>query len=192
MLTPFQPVGPYFHVMLDGLGRITRLAGEGARGQRVTISGVLRDGAGKPLPDGMIEIWQADAEGRYRHPEDPRGEDADTHFWGYGRVDTDDAGAFRFETIKPGAVPGADGVPQAPHVVVSVYAPGILTRFFTRLYFPDEAANQTDAVLTLVPAHRRHTLVAARDASTALGAGGDGYRFDIVLQGANETVFFDA
>jgi protocatechuate 3,4-dioxygenase alpha subunit len=178
MLTPFQPVGPYFHVMLDGLGRIPRLARDDARGDRITIAGVLRDGAGQPVADGMIEIWQADAEGRYHHAEDPRMPSADPGFWGYGRVDTDDAGSYRFETIKPGRVPG-----QAPHILVSVYAPGILKRCITRMYFDDDPANDADPTLQLVPAHRRHTLLATRE--------GAGYRFDIVLQGENETVFFD-
>jgi protocatechuate 3,4-dioxygenase alpha subunit len=184
-LTPFQPVGPYFHVMLDGLGRVTALAGPEARGERITIEGVLRDGEGKPLPDGMIELWQADSEGRYAHPEDPRGAAADPHFWGYGRTDTNDAGMFRFETIKPGPVPGSgsDSGMQAPHILVSVYAPGILLRWVTRIYFEDEPANAADPVLQLVPAHRCQTLVAKRD--------GHGYRFDIVLQGEGETVFFD-
>ena len=193
-LTPFQPVGPYFHVMLDGLGRVAVLAGADARGERITVEGVLRDGAGAPMPDGMIEIWQADCEGRYAHPEDPRGASADPQFWGYGRMDTDDAGRFRFDTIKPGPVPAPDGtlsagtperrsLMQAPHILVSVYAPGILKRWVTRMYFEDEAANSTDPVLQLVPADRRHTLIAKRDGST--------YRFDIALQGQDETVFFD-
>ena len=181
-LTPFQPVGPYFHVMLDGLGRVTRLAADGARGERIALAGTLRDGAGAPLADGMIELWQADADGCYRHPEDPRAASADPHFWGYGRVDTDDAGGYRFETIKPGAIPGQDGTTQAPHLLVSVYAPGILKRLTTRLYFDGDPLNAADPVLSLVPAHRRETLLARRD--------GSGYRFDIVLQGANETVFF--
>ena len=183
-LTPFQPVGPYFHVMLDGLGRLTRLAGDGARGERITIEGVLCDGARRPLADGMIEVWQADAEGRYHHPEDPASSSADPHFWGYGRVDTDDQGRYRLETIKPGRVAGPSDTMQAPHILVSVYAPGILTRLTTRLYFEGDQANDADAVLTLVPAHRRQTLIAKRDGET--------YRFDIVLQGEGETVFFEA
>lgn len=174
-LTPFQPVGPYFHVMLDGLGRVTTLAGPGARGERITIEGTLRDGAGTPMWDGMIEIWQADADGRYH--------DGDPHFWGYGRVDTDDEGRYRFETIKPGRVPGPDGRTQAPHVLVNVYAPGIMKRWVTRVYFEGDPANETDPVLQLVPAPRRQTLIAKRNGSR--------YVFDIVLQGEHETVFFD-
>jgi protocatechuate 3,4-dioxygenase alpha subunit len=182
-VTPYQPVGPYFHVMLDHLGRVSRLAGDGARGERIAIEGVLRDGAGRPLADGMIEVWQADADGRYRHPEDSASASADPHFWGYGRVDTDDSGRYRLETVKPGRVAGPSGSTQAPHILVSVYAPGILTRFTTRLYFEGDPANDTDPVLTLVPAHRRQTLIATRN--------GEAYRFDIVLQGEGETVFFE-
>ena len=182
-MTPFQPVGPYFHVMLDHLGRVTRLAGDGARGERIAIEGILRDGARRPLTDGLIEVWQADADGRYRHPEDAASSSADPHFWGYGRVDTGDEGRYRLETIKPGRVAGPSGTLQAPHILISVYAPGILTRFTTRLYFEGDPGNDTDPVLLLVPAHRRSTLMATRD--------GSGYRFDIVLQGENETVFFD-
>ena len=182
-LTAFQPVGPYFHVMLDRLGRVTTLAGKGARGERITIEGVLRDGAGKPMPDGMIEIWQADADGRYHHPDDARHGSADPHFWGYGRVDTDDAGRYRFETVKPGAVPGPGGINQAPHILVNLYAPGIVKRWITRMYFDGDPANETDPVLQLVPASRRHTLLAKPESGK--------YRFDIVLQGEGETVFFD-
>src|SRR5688500_12227037 len=118
MLTPFQPVGPYFHVMLDGLRRVSTLATAAPARDRMVIEGILRDGAGQPMPDGMIEIWQADAEGRYAHPEDPRAAGTDPQFHGYGRVDTDDAGAFRFETIKPGRVPAPNGTLQAPHILV--------------------------------------------------------------------------
>ena len=194
MLTPFQPVGPYFHVMLDGLGRVSRLLRDDAIGERITIVGVLRDGAGQPVPDGMIELWQADAEGRYAHPEDPRMPSADAGFWGYGRLDTDDAGCYRFETIKPGRVPGPDGTPeQAPHILVSVYAPGILKRCVTRMYFDGDPANEADPVLQLVPADRRHTLLAKRDGTPGAEAPAKAasYVFDIFLQGENETVFFD-
>jgi protocatechuate 3,4-dioxygenase alpha subunit len=182
-LTPFQPVGPYFHVMLDGLGRVTKLAGDAARGERITIEGVLRDGAGQPLADGMIEIWQSDADGRFPDADDQRAAQSDPAFWGYGRVDTDDAGCYRFETVRPGRVPGPDGSLQAPHILVGVFAPGILKRYVTRLYFEDDPANDSDPILRLVPESRRQTLLARRDGST--------YRFDIVLQGESETVFFE-
>jgi protocatechuate 3,4-dioxygenase alpha subunit len=155
------------------------------RGQRISIEGVLYDGAGAPIPDGLVEIWQADADGRYAHPDDPRGTSADPSFYGYGWRHTGDAGEFRFDTIKPGRVAAPGGDRQAPHILVSVMGRGILTRFITRLYFDDEAANAQDAILQLVPEARRQTLIAH---TTSPGQ----YRFDIRLQGGNETVFFDA
>ncbi len=183
-LTPFQPVGPYFHVMLrdEPLGVAILLSAD-ARGQRIVIEGAVLDGAGAPLTDALVEIWQADAEGRYHHPGDPAS--ADAAFGGYGRVATDSQGRFRFETIKPGRVPGPEGRTQAPHVLVGLLAPGVLTRYWTRLYFEDEPSNAADHVLRLVPSERRQTLLAR--------ATGDGrYTFDIVIQGARETVFFEA
>jgi protocatechuate 3,4-dioxygenase alpha subunit len=155
-----------------------------ARGERITIEGRLLDGSGKPVFDAMIETWQADASGRYAHPHDPRGADADPGFWGYRRVATGNDGRFSIETIKPGA-PAASGAPgrPAPHLLVGIYGGGIPYRYVTRVYFGDEPANTTDPILSLVPAARRHTLIAERD--------GQAYRLDIRLQGEGETVFFD-
>jgi len=181
-LTPFNTVGPFFKVMLrDRPEGSDSLATDATRGQRITIEGRLTDGAGAPILDGLVEIWQADAEGRYRHPGDPRGGGADPHFTGFGRVSTGVDGTFAFHTIKPGIV----SEEQAPHILVSVLARGIMTRCWTRLYFEGEDLNRTDSILAIVPADRRDTLLARRIA--------DGrYRFDIVLQGERETVFFDA
>ena len=183
-VSPFQTVGPYFDIFLRRRVPLVMVTSE-TPGQRIAIDGVLYDGAGTVIPDGLVEIWQADAEGRYAHPEDPRGASADPTFYGYGWRHTDAAGAFHFDTIKPGpiALPGGD--PQAPHIMVSVMARGILTRFITRLYFDDEAANARDAVLQLVPEARRHTLIAR---TTSPGV----YQFDVRLQGIDETAFFDA
>src|SRR5262245_49155907 len=149
-VSPFQPVGPYFHVMLrdEPRGRDT-LATPESRGERIVIEGTLFDGAGAPMTDGFVEIWQADADGRFHHPADPSAGDADPHFRGYGRTATDESGGFRFDTVKPGAAPGLDGRAQAPHVLVSVLAPGILTRHVTRLYFDGDAALADDGVLQL-------------------------------------------
>jgi protocatechuate 3,4-dioxygenase alpha subunit len=185
-LTPFQPVGPFFHVWLRGEPRgSASLVTAGARGRRITIEGALLDGAAAPMTDGLIEIWQADADGRYRAGREAGAEAADPAFAGYGRTATDAEGRFRFETVTPGSVPGPGGRRQAPHVLVGVFAPGILSRYWTRLYFDDEPANAEDPILQLVPARRRDTLLAR--------TAGDGrYRFDIVLQGARETVFFEA
>jgi protocatechuate 3,4-dioxygenase alpha subunit len=185
-LTPFQPTGPYFHVMLRGASRgVDVVAPASCPGRHVAITGVVLDGAGAPVTDALVEVWQADGEGRYRHAEDPRCGEVDPGFRGFGRTATDDKGRFRFETIKPGPVAGPGGTVQAPHVLVSLMAPGILTRRVTRVYFEDEAATRADPILALVPAGRRRTLVASR-------AGEAAYRLDIVLQGEGETVFFDA
>jgi len=184
-LTPFQPTGPYPQVMLDLPTGAAIPPGAAARGERIVIEGRLLDGNGAPVFDAMIETWQADSAGRYPHPQDPRGAEADPGFWGYRRVATDNDGRFRIETIKPGRVSPSDGgtEPPAPHVVVGIYGGGILYRYVTRMYFADEPANDRDAILELVPEHRRPTLIARRDGST--------YRFDIRLQGDGETVFFD-
>jgi protocatechuate 3,4-dioxygenase alpha subunit len=155
-----------------------------SRGERITIEGTLFDGAGAPMTDGFVEIWQADADGRFHHPSDPAARDADPYFRGYGRTATDDAGRFQFATVRPGAVPGPDGKPQAPHILVSVLAPGVLTRHVTRLYFGGDSTVDDDPVFLLVPADRRATLIAEAVASGR-------YRFDIRMQGDRETVFFD-
>jgi protocatechuate 3,4-dioxygenase alpha subunit len=182
-ITGFQTVGPFFEVALRTRAEMHMVQAD-TRGTRITIEGVLLDGAGAPIRDGLVELWQADADGRYAHPEDPRRAEADPSFSGYGWRHTNEDGGFRFDTIKPGAVAGPDGRPQAPHIMVSVMGRGILTRFITRLYFEDEAANDRDPILALVPAGRRDTLMAGRT--------GEGqYRFDIRIQGPGETVFFD-
>jgi protocatechuate 3,4-dioxygenase alpha subunit len=178
-ITPFQPTGPYPQVMLDLPTGVAAPLASDARGQRIVIEGTVTDGAGKPLFDTMVETWQADASGRYAHPADADTAQADPAFWGYRRVATDDRGGYRIETIKPGAVGD-----QAPHIVVALYGGGILYRYVTRLYFGDEPANAGDAVLAAVPVHRQHTLIARCDDAGR-------YRFDIRLQGAGETVFFD-
>lgn len=176
-LTPFSTVGPFFKLLVrDRPEGTDRLVTDRARGPRITIEGTLVDGAGAPIDDGLIEIWQADADGRYE--DDPA-------FRGFGRAATGPSGSFRFDTVKPGRVRGTDGGLQAPHMLVGVMARGIMSRCWTRLYFEDEPSNAEDAVLSLVPPERRATLLAR-----ALGDGR--YRFDIVVQGTNETVFFDA
>jgi protocatechuate 3,4-dioxygenase, alpha subunit len=183
-VSPFQTVGPFFNIFLRNRVPMVMVTPE-TRGQRISIEGVLYDGAGAPIPDGLVEIWQADADGRYAHPDDPQAGAADPAFYGYGWRHTGEIGEFRFETIKPGRIAAPESGPQAPHILVSVMGRGILHRFITRLYFDDEPANAEDAILRLVPDGRRDTLIAR---SIAPGQ----YRFDIRLQGAGETVFFDA
>lgn len=182
-LTPFQTLGPFFDFgLVIPNGEI--VADAAAAGRHITIEGAIRDSAGRPLPDALIEVWQADASGRYRNAAAPQHTSADPAFDGFGRVATDDSGRFFFDTVFPGRVPGPGGTLQAPHVAVGVLARGILTRLITRLYFEGEPSNAEDHVLSLVPPARRGTLIAKRVDDTR-------YRFDIVLQGAGETVFFD-
>jgi protocatechuate 3,4-dioxygenase alpha subunit len=183
--TPSQTIGPFFH---DGLilGGQNVLMNEHAKGRRITIRGTVFDGDDQPVPDAMIEIWQADAQGIYKHPADPLSIQADANFAGFGRSDTVNGGQFCFKTIKPGPVVRPDQPIQAPHINVRVFSRGLLTHAITRLYFADEPANDEDLVLSMVDPDRRSTLIAQ------LESGGDlpTYRFDIVLQGEGETVFF--
>ena len=186
--TPSQTVGPFFGV---GLCRSSRpqnvLANGHTAGVRIRIEGLVLDGAGAPVADALIEIWQANAHGRYRHPLDAGPAPVDPHFSGFGRCPTDASGGFWFETAKPGAIDDEDGRRQAPHVNVTVFARGMLVHAFTRVYFADEPLD-ADPVLGLVDVARRHTLVAARPDARDRAV----YRWDIHLQGERETVFFDA
>jgi protocatechuate 3,4-dioxygenase alpha subunit len=181
--TGSQTVGPYLHIGLDWL--VTRnLAKAGIRGERVAIQGRLLDGDGVGVSDGLIEIWQANSRGKYAHPEDEQKKPVERGFRGFGRVPTDAKGAFRFTTIKPGSVPGPGGTLQAPHLVVSVFMRGLLKHLATRLYFPDEPGNERDPILELVPALRRSTLIARKTSRGVL-------EWNVILQGEDETVFFD-
>ena len=182
-LTPPQTVGPFFRVLVPERGSRT-LVTDDTPGERIVIEGVIRDGISQPVPDALLEIWQANAAGRCNHPEDPRTNGRDPAFEGFGRVHTDAKGRFRIETVKPGSVPGPEGRPQAPHLTIGVFARGLLTRLVTRIYFGDEPWNALDPILAYVAPNRRPTLVAAHR--------GDGrYEHVIVLQGRSETVFFD-
>lgn len=185
LTTSSQTAGPYLRIGLEGLS-VTELAPAGVSGERITLSGRVLDRDGKPVSDGVVEIWQANAHGKYAHPEDAQDKPVETGFRGFGRCLTDAQGAFRFATIKPGRVPGPHGALQAPHIVVTVFMRGILKHLVTRVYFPDEPSNAEDPVLNLVPAERRATLVAKRS-PTAKGA----LEWDVILQGQGETVFFD-
>lgn len=196
--TPSQTVGPYFAYGLtpEAYGRkgiaSNLLVSDATQGRRIRIVGAVHDGAGVPVSDALIELWQANAAGRYRHPEDSRrGIPLDDGFTGFGRAATDAQGLFRFETVKPGRVPGRGNALQAPHAGIAVFARGMLNHVFTRLYFSDEgAANAEDAVLSSIEVGRRATLIAKLDAAAEGGI--PVYRFDIRLQGTGETVFFDA
>jgi protocatechuate 3,4-dioxygenase, alpha subunit len=185
LATTSQTVGPYFTIGLEPLNR-TQIASPEVPGERITIQGQVLDGDGKPVPDALLETWQANAEGRYIHPEDLQGEPGKAEFFGFGRIPTDENGCFRFTTIKPGPVPGPEGTMQAPHIVVSVFMRGLLNRLITRIYLSGDSRNEKDYVLNLVEPARRVTLMAqpaADDDSVMI--------WNVNLQGRNETVFFD-
>src|SRR5215468_11994798 len=183
--TTSQTVGPYLHIGLTWLIR-ENLVGPGVIGEPVTLQGRVVDGDGKPVGDALVEIWQANAHGKYAHPDDKQAKPLEPDFKGWGRSATDDNGMFRFTTIKPGRVPGPDGKLQAPHIAVTVFMRGLLRRLVTRIYFPNEPANSEDFALNLVEASRRKTLIANPVAGHA-GA----LEWNVQLQGTNETVFFD-
>ncbi|HEY3850247.1 MAG TPA: protocatechuate 3,4-dioxygenase subunit alpha [Steroidobacteraceae bacterium] len=204
--TPSQTVGPFFHYGLpwkggaDLIGKsdmgarpdlfpdshyVLNLSSPSGvpRGEAIDLRGRVLDGRGEAVPDAMLEIWQANAAGRYASPADRRdGIPLDPHFIGFGRAATGADGGFHFRTIRPGRVPGPDGILQAPHIALSVLGRGLLKRLATRVYFADCTENDTDPILISVPAERRATLIAQRR--------GSDWWLDIVLQGAGETVFF--
>jgi protocatechuate 3,4-dioxygenase alpha subunit len=183
--TPPQTVGPFYAIGMNWL-TTTDLAQWAKAGERITIGGRLIDADGQGIPDAVLEVWQANAAGRYDHPEDKQAKPLDPGFKGFGRTGTDAEGRFRFTTIKPGAVPGRGNALQAPHIVVALFMRGVLRHLYTRIYFSDEAANANDPVLNLVDEPiRRNTMIAQRD------PGKPEYRWNIVVQGTGETVFFD-
>jgi protocatechuate 3,4-dioxygenase alpha subunit len=183
--TPSQTVGPFFEIGLSRL-YVNDLVGPDVSGECVEIEGKVFDADGQPVADAMIEIWQANSHGKYAHPEDQQDKPTESGFQGYGRTPTQPDGSFRFKTVKPGRVPGPDGNLQAPHIAVSVFARGLLRRLVTRIYFPDEPANAEDYVMNLVEPARRHTLMAKRTTNRQATL-----EWNVVLQGADETVFFD-
>lgn len=184
-LTPAQTVGPFLRIALDWPDG-PQVVPPGTVGA-VRIGGRVIDGAGDPVGDALVETWQADPDGRFAHPDDPRGpvDPAVPGFRGFGRCPTDEQGRYEVLTVKPAALPGPDGRVEAPHLDVSVFARGLLDRVVTRIYFPDEpAANAADPVLAAIPdPARRATLIAVAEDDGRL-------RFDIHLQGERETVFF--
>ncbi len=193
--SPSQTAGPYVHIGLapgaagfdiyrNELGQ--DIAGTEAKGERIRIEGVVIDGGGSPVKDVLLEAWQANADGIYAHPEHPG--EVENGFCGWGRVITDfETGEWAFDTVKPGPVMGRNGQMMAPHINLWIVARGINIGLHTRLYFSDEAeANANDPIINLIEwTDRRETLIAIRQ------AGSSSYRFDIRLQGDDETVFFD-
>ena len=194
-ITSSQTVGPFFAYGLTSNGKYdwndaftNNLITPDASGERIRVEGHVFDGDGQPVPDCMLEIWQADAQGRFADPKDKRAL-PNSAFRGFGRCGSDASGGYAFDTVKPGPVPDPDGKPQAPHILLAICARGMLLHNYTRIYFDGEATNASDPVLALVPVERRGTLIAKRESGA--GAGNAVYRFDIHLQGDNETAFFD-
>jgi protocatechuate 3,4-dioxygenase alpha subunit len=196
-ITPSQTVGPFYAYCLTPTKYklhdifTNDLIVPGLDGQKIRIEGRVIDGDNVGIPDAMVEIWQADANGGFAHARDHH-QGANTGFKGFGRVEPDNEGNYHFITIKPGRVKAPDGTLQAPHIDVAVFARGMLKHLVTRIYFGDEDSNENDPVLSQVPADRRGTLVAKRQARN------DGeklYRFDIRIQegaeGPPETQFFE-
>lgn len=182
-LTPSQTIGPfYFGTLVNGYR--ADLAPAGVAGERIELALTLYDVDGAVIPDGLLEIWQANSHGRYNHPDDRRNLPLDPGFEGFGRASTDAKGVARFGTVRPGRVPWPQGGLQAPHINISVFARGVLNRLATRLYFDGDPALAEDPVLRLVDSTRRATLIARRDASGV-------WHLPIHLSGASETVFFD-
>jgi protocatechuate 3,4-dioxygenase alpha subunit len=185
--TPSQTVGPFFH---DALERPAwaDLTAAGASGEKIRVEGRILDGDRTAVSDAFLEIWQANAAGRYAHEEDQQDKARDPHFRGFGRVFTDVEGRYGFTTIRPGRVAGRGNAPQAPHISVAIFARGLLKQLTTRIYFADQsAANEADPVLSAIDdAAIRRTLLAA-PVESALPT----YRFDIILQGEGETAFFE-
>jgi protocatechuate 3,4-dioxygenase alpha subunit len=181
-VTPWQTVGPYFHYALP-YDSGPQVAGS-SRAGAFTLHGHVYDAEGTPIPDSLVEIWQADESGRFVDEPGIFEAPAPDGFRGFGRCDTDAEGHYAFTTVKPAGVPTQDGAEQAPHIAMSVFARGMLRRVVTRVYFDDEAsANASDPLLSSVEASRSATLVAVSEDG--------GYRFDVRLQGADETVFLD-
>jgi protocatechuate 3,4-dioxygenase alpha subunit len=188
IVTPSQTVGPFYHFALDRPEWSDLTAG-GCKGEKIRIEGRIFDGEGAPCPDAFLEIWQADAGGKYNHPDDTQDKKPDPKFRGFGRASADKDGVYRFTTIMPGRVPGPGNTLQAPHINVSVFARGLLKHLVTRIYFADRAeANEVDPVLSRIddPAVRK-TIVAEKTNGTGIPT----YRFDVILQGKGETAFFE-
>jgi len=183
---PSQTVGPFYHLGLTVNSSLGCLARPGAKGELIRVCFHLLDGDGAPVPDGMLEIWQADAAGKYDHPDDTQDQAPDPAFCGFGRLSTDAGGFCRFDTVYPGRVPDGRGGCQASHLNVSVFARGLLGRLCTRVYFEADPALAEDPVLALVPENRGQTLIAGLDPMQP-----GQWNFEIRLQGEQETVFFD-
>jgi len=177
-----QTVGPFFRIGLIYGEHQNNLVDERTSGEQIVLTGVVYDGDGEPIPDAAIEIWQPDVNGIFNHPLDPLHEQSDPNFRGFGRAETRNAGKYEFKTVKPGSRDG-----RAPYINVHIFERGLLIHAMTRIYFSDEQANADDPALNSVEPERRHTLIATREQVD----GPPVYRFDIHMQGEDETVFFN-
>ena len=190
--TPSQTVGPFFHLGLTGPRAVGRIAGPGVEGERIWLTCRVLDGDGAPVNDALIEIWQADAQGRYHHPDDPRSHSGNPEFLGFGRQETGENGSCSFETIKPGAYPW-ENHPNAwrpAHVHFSLFGHAFATRLVTQMYFPGDPLFPFDPIFNSIPDERaRQRLIAQFDFQETEPAWALGYRFDIVLRGREETPF---
>lgn len=184
-MTTWQTVGPFFRIGLERLFQ-TDIAGVEAAGERIAIEGRLLDGDGNAIPDAVIEVWQANAHGKYAHPADTQDKPLEAGFRGFGRMPTDEQGCFRFTTIKPGSVPAPNDMTQAPHLVIGVMMRGLLRGLVTRAYFPGEPLNASDCILNCIEPARVSTLILAGSSEHA-----NLYTWQIHMQGDRETVFLD-
>jgi protocatechuate 3,4-dioxygenase alpha subunit len=188
--SPFGTIGPYFpYDFVDGCEDLTQCDGLAAQGRHISISGRVLEEGNRPTRNTIIEIWQADANGIFRHPLDPRCTEADPGFSGWGRARTDAQGNYQFRTVLPGGYIGEDGAPRCPHINVMILAIGLTRRLVTTIFFADESASVSDPVLNCVPQSGRPRLFAMRcqslDAADLVA-----YRFDLILRGEGETPFF--
>ena len=182
--SPSQTIGPFFrNALIEMTADQNNLINENTAGQKIVITGLVMDGDNQPITDSMVEIWQADANGYFNHPADPNRAKADPAFSGHGRSEAVNGGRYTFTTIKPGIIPGT----VTPYINLRVFARGMLIHAISRIYFSDEAENDNDEILNSVPAERRQTLIAQLDPAQPIPT----YRFDLNMQGENETVFFN-
>ncbi len=182
--TASQTVGPYFRIGLSYLNTAA-LCAESTAGEHITVSGQLFDGAGVVVPDAQLELWQPDAQGKFAGLDPSENGPPADGFVGFARVPTDESGGFAFRTIRPGCAQMLDGTPQAPHIVLVLSMRGLLKHLHTRIYFAGDPRNDNDPVLLAIPAERRQTLFAQPNADDSTH-----YRWNIQLQGNDETVFF--
>jgi protocatechuate 3,4-dioxygenase, alpha subunit len=189
-VSPYSTIGPFFpFAFVDDVNDLTAFEGRKAMGQHIWLAGTVVEEGNVPTGNTLLELWQPDAKGIFRHPLDPRHDEADPGFFGFGRARTDRQGFYRFRTVLPGQSIERDGTVRSAHANLSILAIGLTRRLVTTIFFSDQPETADDPVLQRVPQNTRHRLFARKDDSLATG-GLPGYRFDVVLRGAGETPFF--